>query len=458
MANSSRVFPVPPIDLSDRDYFIALRDGHPGAFISKVYPGRATGAEQFNVARRRSSSDATFNGVIDISDSRRYFEAAYEGIGNDAASVVLARDDGDELAYHPKPMFSGSRAPADLIAKVPQSEPLFVNPIPRPHDGTDQVGVFQRIRGYPLFVGYSLPAASITAGWRRTVTLNGMLVVIGSISVAFMGWLVLRGFRSERAEVQRREQAEAKMEQARRMEVIGQLTAGVAHDFNNLLSVISGNLELLPPSQQDPRVEAALSATARGERLIRQMLTFARRQVLNPEMVDVNAELRRFDPLVASAIKNLEIDYQLTSKPTICCIDRAEFEFAILNIATNARHAMPRGGRLEIDTEAVQIGANGNDGMRDLAPGTYLRIAFIDNGKGMSPDVLARAFEPFFTTREAGAGTGLGLSQVYGFAKQSGGLATVESAIGRGTTVIMYLPLLEADAVAADGRVIMDAS
>jgi two-component system NtrC family sensor kinase len=292
--------------------------------------------------------------------------------------------------------------------------------------------------------------------------LNGLLVAIGSLTVALMGWLVLRGVRSERAahtafraEVERREQSEVKMEQAKRMEVIGQLTAGVAHDFNNLLTVISGNVERLrdcPVDAVDARIETALSATARGDNLIRQMLTLAHRQVLNPEVLDVNAELRAFAPLLASALRNnIAVDYRLMATSMVCRIDRTEFEFAILNIATNAGHAMPHGGRLEIDVRPVQVIDGGDDGL-DLDTGTYLGITFIDNGEGMPPEVLARAFERFFSTREAGAGTGLGLSQVYEFAKQSGGLATIETAVGRGTTVAMYLPLLDAVAPANASR------
>jgi two-component system, NtrC family, sensor kinase len=189
------------------------------------------------------------------------------------------------------------------------------------------------------------------------------------------------------------------------------------------------------------RVDAALSATARGDNLIRQMLTFARRQVLHPEVLEVNAELRAFAPLLASALsETINLSYQLPAKPILCRIDRAEFEFAILNIATNARHAMPCGGSLEISAATVAV----MDGV-DLTPGRYLRIAFRDSGEGMPPEVLARAFEPYFTTRNAGVGTGLGLSQVYGFARQSEGLATVDSVVGRGTTVTMYLPVLAAD-------------
>ncbi len=448
VASSSREFPIRPSNLSDRPYFTSLRDGYLGSYVSDVHPGRTSGVPQFNVARRRSSLDGRFNGVILLSDDPAYFENAYRSIGDRAASVVLARDDGAELVSYPTPMFSGSRAPADLIASVPQNDPLLVNSIPLPYDATVRQAAFQRIAGYPLFIGYSVPLASITASWHRTVILNGMLVAIGSLTVAFMGWLILRGYRGERAEARRREEAEAKMIDAMRMEAIGQLTAGVAHDFSNLLTVIAGNIERLHAGDignGKARIEAALSATARGDALIRKMLTFARRHVREREIVDVNAALTSFTPLLGSALsKGIVVEYHLSSEPVICRIDPAEFDFAVLNIVTNAGHAMPNGGRLKIMTSTEFVTAQSE---LELAIGEYAKIAISDNGQGMSPDVVAHAFELFFTTRKRGIGTGLGLSQVYGFAKQSGGSVTVDSAVGCGTTVTMYLPMVAMEAL-----------
>ena len=176
-----------------------------------------------------------------------------------------------------------------------------------------------------------------------------------------MGWLILRGYRSERAEARRREQAEAKMIDAMRMEAIGQLTAGVAHDFSNLLTVISGNIERLLGSgigDGNARIEVALAATTRGDALIRKMLTFARRHVRDPEIVEISAALTSFKPLLGSALgKNIVVEYNLSTEPVICRIDPAEFDFAVLNIVTNAGHAMPNGGRLKIMTSTASVTA-----------------------------------------------------------------------------------------------------
>ena len=343
-------------------------------------------------------------------------------------------------------MFSGSRAPSDLIASVPQNDPLLISSIPLPYDATARQGAFQRIDGYPLLIGYSVPVDSITASWRRTLVLNGMLVAFGSLTVAVMGCLILRGYRSERAEARRREQAEAKMIDAMKMEAIGQLTAGVAHDFSNLLTVISGNIERLYGSDTgagNARIAAALAATIRGNALIRKMLAFARRQVRDPEIVEISAALTSFKPLLGSALgKNVVVEYDLAPEPVICRLDAAEFDFAVLNIATNAGHAMPNGGHLKIMTGTQSVAAESE---LELISGEYGKIAIADSGLGMPPGVAAHAFELFFTTRERG--TGLGLSQVYGFAKQSGGIATIHSAVGLGTTVTMYLPIIAMEAL-----------
>jgi two-component system, NtrC family, sensor kinase len=454
VASSSRAFPASHGNALDRDFFPAIRDGYAGTFISKIYPGRTSGQLQFNVARRRTSRDGRFDGVVDISDSPAYFEEAYQKIGDRTASVVLARADGEILASYPMQLFAGSPIPADLVSRVVAQEPLLVPSITTWDDGTDRRGGFQRLDGRELLVGYSIPNSTINARWLRSVVPNGALVLCGSLTIALISWLALQGFQREAAahaafrdEVEKRERAEARMEQAKRMEAIGQLTAGVAHDFNNLLTIVSVNLEALARGAeptQAAKLEVALSATMRGANLIRQMLTLARRQDVCPETIDVNHVLRDLSPLLGSMLKgNVSLEYHLTPGPAFCWIDRSEFELAVLNIVANARHAMPHGGSLDIDTETVQIAGDGADDLHQVA-GPYLRIACTDSGSGMSPEVMARAFEAFFTTRETAEGTGLGLSQVYGFARQSGGTATVQSSLDEGTTVIIYLPIAAA--------------
>ena len=177
------------------------------------------------------------------------------------------------------------------------------------------------------------------------------------------------------------------------------------------------------------------------------MLTFARRHIRDSEIVEMSAALTSFKPLLGSALsRSIIVEYHLSSEPVICLIDPAEFDFAVLNIVTNAGHAMPNGGRLKIMMSTESVTAQSE---LELAFGEYAKIAIRDNGQGMPPDVVAHAFELFFTTREQGTGTGLGLSQVYGFAKQSGGTVAIDSAVGCGTTVTMYLPIAAMEVASA---------
>jgi signal transduction histidine kinase/CheY-like chemotaxis protein len=233
---------------------------------------------------------------------------------------------------------------------------------------------------------------------------------------------------------------------AQRLEAVGQLTGGVAHDFNNLLTVVTGNLELILTTPDNAeRVERlakmAMKASVRGARLIEQLLTFARRQVSRPETLNLNRLVSDFDALMRRAAGHgVEIVSLLNVTLDSVRIDRAQCEAAILNLVVNARDAMTGSGRITIETLNVVLDADYAAENPDVAPGCYVLIAIGDTGVGMSPEVTARAFEPFFTTKEVGKGSGLGLSQVYGFAKSSGGHVKIYSEPGVGTTVKLYLP------------------
>jgi len=241
-----------------------------------------------------------------------------------------------------------------------------------------------------------------------------------------------------------REALEEQLRQAQKMEAVGQLTGGVAHDFNNLLAAVLGNIELAHAKVQDEFVRTLLAratrSAQRGAKLTEQLLAFSRKQHLQPKSVEIGelvpamAEMleRTIGPLV-----RIETKLQPGQWPTL--VDPTQFELVLLNLALNARDAMPLGGQLLI--EAVNVPAGSRNRPAGLTPGTdYICLSVSDTGTGMSEDVAGRAFEPFFTTKEIGKGSGLGLSQVYGVAQQSGGTATIESRIGEGTTVRVYLP------------------
>ncbi len=254
------------------------------------------------------------------------------------------------------------------------------------------------------------------------------------------------------AEIAERERAEARLLQAQKMEAIGQLTGGVAHDFNNLLTAVVGSLDLLLRRTDDETVSRparnALQAAERGAQLTAQLLAFSRRQRLSPTPVQPNDIVSGMGDLLARSIgPHVRVETRLDPNLWQALADPTQLELMLLNLAINARDAMPGGGRLtiatrNIDTVPAQLAS-------ELNPAQYVAIAVTDTGSGMSPGVLARAFEPFFTTKEQGKGTGLGLAQLYGFAKQSGGTARIESSEGEGTTVTIYLPRTQQEGSAA---------
>jgi PAS domain S-box-containing protein len=258
------------------------------------------------------------------------------------------------------------------------------------------------------------------------------------------------------AEIQERMQAEEAFRQAQKMEIIGQLTGGVAHDFNNLLQVIMGNLDALRRRVSSADLPAGgellrlTDAAARGgERaavLTERLLAFARKQPLKPESLDVNRLATGMSELLRTTVgDNIEIEMVLTPCLWQVSADHNQLESAILNLVVNARDAMPDGGKIAIETANSYFDYERANQYDDLLPGQYITIAVTDTGIGMSKEVIERAFDPFFTTKEIGQGTGLGLSQVYGFVKQSGGTVKIYSEQGKGTTVRLYLPHLMTD-------------
>lgn len=254
------------------------------------------------------------------------------------------------------------------------------------------------------------------------------------------------------AEIGEREKAESRLIQAQKMEAVGQLTGGLAHDFNNLLTAVVGSLDLLLRRTDDKRLRKlasnALQAAERGAQLTAQLLAFSRRQRLSPSPLNANDIVSGMGDLLSRTIgPHIRIETKLEPKLWRALADRTQIEVMILNLALNARDAMTSGGRLTIATHNVDAVPSAL--ASELSPGEYVAITVSDTGSGMTPEVLARAFEPFFTTKETGRGTGLGLSQLYGFAKQSGGTARIESRLGQGTTVTIYLPRTTASAAAA---------
>jgi PAS domain S-box-containing protein len=245
---------------------------------------------------------------------------------------------------------------------------------------------------------------------------------------------------------------EEQLRQAQRLEAVGQLTGGVAHDFNNLLTVIMGNAELIVEELADhdqlrPLAEMIGSAAQHGAELTQRLLAFARRQALDPRPVNVNALAAGMNNLLRRTLgEHIEIEIDYAADPWHALVDPAQLESALLNLCLNARDAMPHGGRLTIETANVRIDAEYAEQQVEVLPGQYIMLAVSDTGTGIAQEHLARIFEPFFTTKKKGEGTGLGLSMVYGFVKQSSGHVNITSAPGKGTTVRLFLPRAQSEA------------
>ncbi len=252
-----------------------------------------------------------------------------------------------------------------------------------------------------------------------------------------------------RAEVSERQKAEAILHQAQKMEAIGHLTGGIAHDFNNLLQVVIGNLTMIGRLADDHLrihryIQAAEQAAQQGARLTGSLLAFARRQSLRVERVRLNSLLEEFEPLLIQAIGD-RIILRTSLMPGLpdCQVDPVHFQSAILNVVINAKDAMPEGGQLSVETGVTTLDVEDLSANPDANPGRFVSVSVRDDGFGMAADVLARVFEPFFTTKDVGKGSGLGLSQVFDFARQSGGHVHLDSQPGAGTCVTIYLPVAD---------------
>jgi PAS domain S-box-containing protein len=293
----------------------------------------------------------------------------------------------------------------------------------------------------------------------RFVSKNGERRTIAWISVIEDGLIYSQGrdvtVETEQAAALR--QAEDALRQSQKMEAVGQLTGGLAHDFNNLLTAIGGSLQLMQNRIEQGRTAevgryfaAAQSAVKRATALTHRLLAFSRRQTLDPKPVDVNRLLAEMEELIRRTVgPSIELAVVGAGDLWPTLVDANQLENGLLNLCINARDAMPDGGRITIATANERIDDR-TARRRDLPPGEYLAVSVADTGTGMSPDVQEKAFDPFFTTKPLGLGTGLGLSMVYGFARQSGGQVRIRSEIDKGTTVSIYLPRYTGDTPTAE--------
>ncbi|KPF71812.1 histidine kinase [Bosea sp. AAP35] len=294
--------------------------------------------------------------------------------------------------------------------------------------------------GERRIIGYG----RVVTGQKKDGTHFPMELAIGEARAA--GRRIFTGFIRD---LTSRHRIEEELRQAHKMEAVGQLTGGIAHDFNNLLTVVSGNLEMIERRLTDDRSRALLreaqSAAEDGAKLTAQLLAFGRKQPLNAKLADVGQLVSQFSHLLRRALgEAIELRTIVSGSPGTALVDSSQLQNALLNLALNARDAMPRGGRLTVEISTARLDSDYASMYPDVRTGSYVLIAVTDTGSGMSAEVRQRAFEPFFTTKGVGAGTGLGLSMVYGFTKQSGGHVQLYSEVGQGTSVRLFLPAASA--------------
>jgi two-component system NtrC family sensor kinase len=445
---SSNVAPVQKdLDFTDRDYFKSEKDGYPGIYVSAIHRPRigGIGSYFFALSKRRLSDDGRFNGIISIAVLPEYFEQFYARMSSNEGSYFgLAREDGTFLARHPAlqdrqlRLDDRSQFRQGILAGLDRTIYTADSQL----DKIDRRIGYRKLMGFPLYVLAGVEKSAMIGDWFSDIS-SHLLFGVPLTAFLYAGLaLALRRTRRLYDEADRREMAEGALRQAQRLEAIGQLTGGVAHDFNNLLMIISGSAQRLRRELTDEKYTRLLdmigTATQRGETLTRQLLTYSRQQTLSPQVVDLSQRLPLIRDLLTRSLRS-DIEIKVDVPDTICAvrIDPGEFELAILNLAVNAKDAMPSGGTLTLRAKPVTLKGEATE---EGLSGEFVAVRIADTGHGIPADILTRVFEPFFTTKEIGKGTGLGLSQVYGFAKQSGGTATVSSTEGRGTAITLYLP------------------
>ncbi|SFJ73021.1 hybrid sensor histidine kinase/response regulator [Bradyrhizobium sp. Gha] len=446
---ASSVFPAPDLNNSDRDYFIAQQNPDTGTFIGKILIPKIGGPAFFSVSKKWHDETGNVAGVSAVVVPPAAFEKFFATLSAGAsASHAIIREDGVVLARYPVPAapeivlsentgFRRATAAQGRTAKYTTVSAV---------DGLKRRFEVRHLAHLPIYVTSSLEEMAIWREWSQWLLLQ---LAFGAPTLGLILWLeylALRRTNQFYAEVRRRESAEAVVRQSQKLEAIGQLTGGIAHDFNNLLSIVMGNLEaVLRRTSEDEKtqrqVRNALTGAERAAQLVRRLLAFARRQPLDPKPIDVSQVMAQVAGLLIRSLgEQIRIDTFRAPDLWITDVDPVELEAALINLAINARDAMPKeeGSRLwQATLCSTQISV---PAPRGLAPGEYVLISVADEGTGMKPWVLDRVFEPFFTTKAPGAGSGLGLSQVYGFIRQSAGHVVIDSRIGKGTTVQLYLP------------------
>lgn len=447
---SSRVFPAPAISIGQREDFLSAKAMRPQQYFSLPMFGPLSQTNVFTTATGRSDGDGRFLGVVSVALRNEYFSRFYRELTNGDASLAMGlyRQDGNLLVRYPPWPAGAKPTPQSKFTQALRDKQLFGHVrLNSTVDGVERLLAFRRVGDYPLYVMSAYATSSIGAEWRQHFILIAALTAVPCLAIWLLVLYSLRQLEGERrawerwqGEVAMRLSAEASSRQLQRMGALGNLVANVAHDFNNLLMVVSANTELARLKRfnhVEKEVLAVERATATAESLTRRLLSVARKQPLKQEPLDLATWLPAAAPLIDAALgDNVELALNMVDSVWQVLADPTDLEYAIMNLAVNARDAMPRGGRFVIRCQNNRL--VGSDTL--LPDGEYVLIACSDDGEGMPEAVARRAFEPLFTTKLRGSGTGLGLAQVLSMCEQAGGTAKIESVPGSGTTVRLYLP------------------
>ncbi|WP_376100719.1 ATP-binding protein (plasmid) [Roseomonas sp. CCTCC AB2023176] len=494
---TSFAFPTPPSTVADRDAFHRAARGIEALQIGERIVGRVTGRSTFLLARGLAHPDGSFRGMVSVTADLAYFDGywARTQLPLDARVSLVRAGTLDILAQYPPPRPDADFvAPPDALRSSVAASPAagaFVFP---EADG-GRLAAYRRVSNLPIYVMVSVSDAAIASAWRARLGAYVPLATMAALALTALTFIALRQARSEslaladlvrsraalrdanvalearvaartaalsaseaalrrlndeletrvREEVVAREEAQARLGHAQRMEALGQLAGGVAHDINNVLQTVLGMAETIEDVADGNEeitflARDVMEAAERGSSITQRLLVFARKGELRAEALDPVALLRGVQGMLARTLGSAT-SVRVSAEPSLPMLiaDKRQLETVLVNLAANARDAMPGGGALLFSARAAEVDEDG--AAPPFRPGRYVRLTVADTGEGMSREVLARATEPFFTTKEAGKGTGLGLAMAQGFAEQSGGGLTIESETGRGTSVHLWLPV-----------------
>ena len=445
----------PQMRIDQNEWFVALRERDQSLYISAPFVGRATGVLSVALARRRPAPDGEFAGTVHLSVNPAYFAQFFAGVaGHEGHHAMLLRADGQVLAEDP---------PRGGYPKLDADDPLMRRLAVGSEGGLiEEAGSaarligYQRIGEFPVYVSFALDRDAVLAEWRARTAEYFLVALACTIALACAAIFAMRENRARLAalvaleeEIAQREATEQRLRENSRLEAVGRVTGGIAHDFNNLLTTMLMSLDMIEAGPASDAERAALVRHARraaetGAGLVASLLAYARGQMLAPTPLDAAVLVSEVIPLLRqSAGEGMAIELTAEDGLPPCLADPVQLRSALFNLALNARDAMAGGGRLRIGLSRHTLDADDLAGNPDAASGNFIAIEFTDQGEGIAAEDLPRVFEPFFTTKAPGKGTGLGLSQVFGFVRQSHGHVRIESAVGIGTTVTVFLPVAE---------------